>query len=211
VALTNTEILAQLRRRTRRIEPVTVPGLFEAGLVALTYQEQQDATIGAEAHFRKREVGIHTLLLDDWNAEVAVQRLARALVQPELNGKGEVVRVFKTADDCRQAFQAHEIAALLEAYQRHSDLTVRAEALTRLDEVAEALRQHHPEGRLRWALREEARAFYDKAAVDLTDEEVQHLLALRRADLQDEKDRERRRTEEADRAAGVEHYEARKG
>lgn len=120
------EILTRLRARGRRIDPVQLPDLDAAlGLVVLTQAEHQAATFACDAQFKAQQVTPSPLLVDAWNAELATQVLARALVLAAPDDKGQPVRLVRTADELRDRLTPSEQAQLLDAYYAHPDYELR--------------------------------------------------------------------------------------
>jgi len=144
---TNSEILARLRSRRRRIEPATLRVEDEGlpvGLVVLTPAEHEDAVLAAAQHFERKAIDPHKpLLVDAWNNQTALQVLSRALVEPEPGPDGKPVRIFKTAGELAESLQSLDaLSNLLECYYAHPDYQLRAEITAeRLQELAEEVRR----------------------------------------------------------------------
>ena len=113
------EIMARLRSRKRSIKRITLPGTEEVlGLVALTQDEVLASQLATQEALGDKANDL--AMMDAWNAECAVQMMSRAIVHPE-HIDGDVLTVFKSADELRKSLTTEEIAWVENEYHSHPD------------------------------------------------------------------------------------------
>ncbi len=117
-------LLDKLKAGKKNVRKLNFPGTDEGvGLTVLTEAEVQQAIFAAERHFKDCGIEISSTTLGAYNAEVNIQLLALALVDPR---KGDspgrpYAPAFRSADELRNNITREARDALVEEYNAFED------------------------------------------------------------------------------------------
>lgn len=109
-------MLAELRKGLKGYRECGFPGApaMRIIMVPLSDDELQESLAAAGKRFRKLEIDITVLTADDFNIELHIQSLARAMRDPEDPERKRLL--FGSADELRAAVTADERILLVDEY-----------------------------------------------------------------------------------------------